>query len=356
MSAILEVVDLVKHYPAGGNWFGPRRVVHALDGVSFKLAHGETLAVVGESGCGKSTLARCLMRLSDPTSGNVLLGGIEIASGDQLRMRPLRRQMQIVFQDPYASLNPQRTVFQLLAEPLRLHQVCARHERRAKAAELLAAVGLRADFLDRHPHELSGGQRQRVAIARALALHPRVIICDEPVSGLDVSVQAQVINLLRRLQRDEGMSYIFISHDLGLVLRIAHRVAVMYLGQIVELGDAKALARRVMHPYSQALFSATPVADPSAAAGRRRIVLSGALPSPIDLPTGCRFHMRCPYRQDICVEREPELKQVEDRLVRCHFAGEPDFPPAAGPNGYATTIHSTATDSAATRDVRATVA
>jgi len=340
VNAILKVLDLTKHYPARGNWFAPRRVVHALDGVSFTLAPGETLAVVGESGCGKSTLARCLMRLVDPTSGSVLLGGIEIASGDLLRMRALRRQMQIVFQDPYASLNPRRTVFQLLAEPLRLHRVCARHRRRTHAAELLAAVGLRADFLDRHPHELSGGQRQRVAIARALSLQPRVIICDEPVSGLDVSVQAQVINLLRRLQRDEGMSYVFISHDLGLVLRIAHRVAVMYLGQIVELADARALAGRVMHPYSQALFSATPIADPTVAASRRRIVLSGDLPSPIDLPTGCRFHMRCPYRQDMCVERKPELKQVEDRLVRCHFAGDPGFPPAAAPHGHAATSHS----------------
>jgi oligopeptide/dipeptide ABC transporter ATP-binding protein len=330
VSAALAVVDLVKHYAAGGNWFGKRRVVHALDGVSFTLAAGETLAVVGESGCGKSTLARCLMRLTDPTSGSVGIDGQEIGTGKQYRKRVLRRQMQIVFQDPYASLNPRRTVFQLLAEPLRLHEICPRNERRAHAAQLLSAVGLRADFLDRHPHELSGGQRQRVAIARALALQPRVIICDEPVSGLDVSVQAQVINLLRRLQRDEGMSYLFISHDLALVLRIAHRVAVMYLGQVIELAEAKDLATRGMHPYSQALFSATPVADPVAAAGRKRIVLSGDLPSPIDPPPGCRFHMRCPYRQDMCVQREPEFKSVEGRLVRCHFAGEPGFPPAAG--------------------------
>ncbi len=327
MSAVLEVRGLTTHYPAGGNWFGPKRVVHALDGVSFTLAQGETLAIVGESGCGKSTLARSLMRLSEPTSGSILLDGTEIASGTAYRARESRQKMQIVFQDPYASLNPRRTVFQLLAEPLRLHDICPRSERRARASALLAAVGLGADFLDRHPHALSGGQRQRVAIARAMALNPKVIVCDEPVSGLDVSVQAQVINLLRRLQRDAGISYIFISHDLGLVLHIAHRVAVMYLGEIVELASAADIAQRTLHPYSQALFSATPVADPAAAAGKRRIVLAGDLPSPIDLPSGCRFQTRCPYRQDICGTTAPESKAVENRLVRCHFAGEPGFPP-----------------------------
>ena len=328
MSPILEVNGLTKHYPVPGNWFGPRRLVHALDDVSFALAAGETLAVVGESGCGKSTLARALMRLTEPTAGSVLLEGTEIATGDAYRTRSVRQKMQIVFQDPYASLNPRRTLFQLLAEPLRLHDICPRAERRARATELLAAVGIGAEFLDRHPHALSGGQRQRVAIARALALHPKIIICDEPVSGLDVSVQAQVINLLRRLQRSAGIAYIFISHDLGLVLRIAHRVAVMYLGEIVELADAPAIAERMLHPYSQALFSATPVADP-AATRSRRIVLAGELPSPIDLPAGCRFQTRCPHRRDVCGERVPELRVVDDRLVRCHFAGEPGFPPPA---------------------------
>ena len=328
MSPLLEVKRLTKHYPVPGNWFGPRRLVHALDDVSFALAAGETLAVVGESGCGKSTLARALMRLTEPTVGSVLLEGTEIAKGDAYRMRSVRQKMQIVFQDPYASLNPRRTLFQLLAEPLRLHDVCPRVERRARATELLAAVGIGAEFLDRHPHALSGGQRQRVAIARALAMHPKIIICDEPVSGLDVSVQAQVINLLRRLQRSAGVAYIFISHDLRLVLRIAHRVAVMYLGEIVELADATAISERMLHPYSQALFSATPVADP-AAARSRRIVLAGELPSPIDLPTGCRFQTRCPHRRDLCGERVPELRVVEDRLVRCHFAGEAGFPSQA---------------------------
>ncbi|MEO7762582.1 MAG: oligopeptide/dipeptide ABC transporter ATP-binding protein, partial [Casimicrobiaceae bacterium] len=292
MSPLLEVRGLTKHYPVGGSWLGARRVVHALDDVSFELAAGETLAVVGESGCGKSTLARVLMRLTDPTAGHALLAGTEIATGDAFRSRELRQKMQIVFQDPYASLNPRRTLFQLLAEPLRLHKICPRSARRERAAELLAAVGIGAQFLDRHPHALSGGQRQRVAIARALALHPKIIICDEPVSGLDVSVQAQVINLLRRLQRADGISYIFISHDLRLVLRIAHRVAVMYLGEIVEMADASAISRRMLHPYSQALFSATPAADPTAARSAR-IVLKGEVPSPIDLPSGCRFHTRC---------------------------------------------------------------
>ena len=322
MSDILEVAHLTKHYPAGRAWFGPGRVVHALDDVSFTLAQGETLAIVGESGCGKSTLARVLMRLTDPTSGSARLDGTEIAHGDAFRARSVRRKMQIVFQDPYASLNPRRTIFELLAEPLRLHDICPREERRTKATALLAAVGIGAQFLDRHPHALSGGQRQRVAIARALALNPRIIICDEPVSGLDVSVQAQVINLLRRLQRAEGMSYIFISHDLGLVLRIAHRVAVMYLGEIVELADVASLRESMLHPYTQALFSATPVADPAAAARRQRIVLEGDLPSPIDLPAGCRFQTRCPYRQAKCGESAPVLRQVEGRMVRCHFAGE----------------------------------
>ena len=322
MSAMLEVRGLTKHYPASGNWFGPRQIVHALDDVSFTLESGETLAIVGESGCGKSTLARTLMRLTDPTSGSVLLDGTEIASGDAFRNRELRRKMQIVFQDPYASLNPRRTLFQLLAEPLRLHDICLASERRSRATELLAAVGIRPEFLDRHPHALSGGQRQRVAIARALALHPQIIICDEPVSGLDVSVQAQVINLLRRLQRTGGISYIFISHDLGLVLRIAHRVAVMYLGEIVEMAAASDIAARMLHPYSQALFSATPVADPVLTGRKQRIVLKGDLPSPIDLPGGCRFQTRCPYRQAVCGETVPDLRQVEGRLVRCHFAGE----------------------------------
>ncbi|MEO5699147.1 MAG: oligopeptide/dipeptide ABC transporter ATP-binding protein [Casimicrobiaceae bacterium] len=327
MSTVLKVDCLTKHYPVRGAWFGPRRVVHALDAVSFQLGEGETLAVVGESGCGKSTLAKALLRLTEPDSGSVLLGGTEIARGNAFDARSERRKIQIVFQDPYASLNPRRTIFQLLAEPMRLHAICPRSERRARATALLADVGLGAPFLDRHPHELSGGQRQRVAIARALALRPKVIVCDEPVSGLDVSVQAQVINLLRRLQRASGISYIFISHDLGLVFRIAHRVAVMYLGEIVELGEASAIRERMLHPYSQALFSATPIADPGAAAKRPRIVLAGELPSPIDLPSGCRFQTRCPYRQDICGTRVPELKAVGDRLVRCHFAGEPGFPP-----------------------------
>ena len=325
-TAVLEVRDLVKHYPIKGGLFAPPKAVHALDGVTLSLGRGETLAVVGESGCGKSTLARCIMRLDDPTSGAVLLNGADITRMAGPALRPLRRSMQIVFQDPYASLNPRWSIASLIGDPMRLHGIADGKERRRRAAELLETVGLGAEFMDRYPHELSGGQRQRVAIARAIAVRPDVVVCDEPVSALDVSIQAQVINLLKRLQRDFGIAYVFISHDLSLVKHISDRVAVMYLGQIVELADTKAVRTRVMHPYSQALFSAAPVADP-AAKRKKRVILSGDVPSPVDPPSGCRFHTRCPYARDRCAREAPALRSVEDRLVRCHFAGDPGFPP-----------------------------
>ncbi|MCW5729962.1 MAG: dipeptide ABC transporter ATP-binding protein [Alphaproteobacteria bacterium] len=324
---ILEVRELVKHYPIRGGLFSPSQMVHALDGVSLSVARGETLAVVGESGCGKSTLARCIIRLEQPTSGHILLKGADITVLAGRPLRELRRALQIVFQDPYASLNPRWSIASLIGDPMRLHGLAARGERRGRVASLLETVGLGPEFMDRYPHELSGGQRQRVAIARALAMQPEVIVCDEPVSALDVSIQAQVINLLKRLQRQFGIAYIFISHDLSLVKHISDRVAVMYLGQIVELAETRAARRRVLHPYSQALFSAAPVADPQAAAARKRIILAGDVPSPIEPPSGCRFHTRCPYRQDRCAREAPQLRAVEDRLVRCHFAGEPGFPP-----------------------------
>lgn len=328
---VLEVRDLVKHYPVKGGLFAEKKVVHALDGVSLSINRGETLALVGESGCGKSTLARCLMRLEEPTSGSITLGGQDITQLHGRALRPLRRAMQIVFQDPYASLNPRWSIASLIGDPMRLHGLGDRRDRRKRVAELLETVGLREEFMSRYPHELSGGQRQRVAIARALAVQPEVIICDEPVSALDVSIQAQVINLLKTLQREFGIAYLFISHDLSLVKHISDRVAVMYLGQIVETADARQIRDKVMHPYSQALFSAAPAADPNAASRKRCIILAGDVPSPVDPPSGCRFHTRCPYSKDICGSEAPELRAVADRQVRCHFAGEPGFPPPAPP-------------------------
>ena len=322
---VLSVIDLVKHYPVRGLPWATKRAVHAVDGVSLSLRRGETLAIVGESGCGKSTLARNLLRLEEPTGGKILLDGQDITHLKARAMRPLRRRIQIVFQDPYASLNPRWSVGATLGMALRLHSIGTRADRRQRVVALLEQVGLSANHAASYPHELSGGQRQRVAIARALAVEPEIVVCDEPVSALDVSIQAQVINLLRRLQREFSLTYVFISHDLALVSRISDRIAVMYLGQIVEFAQTRDLTRQIMHPYSQALFAAAPVADPRAASVRRRL-LSGDVPSPIDPPAGCRFHTRCPFVRERCRAEAPALREVEDRLVRCHFAGEPDFP------------------------------
>jgi oligopeptide transport system ATP-binding protein len=324
---LLEVHDLVKHYPVRGGQWGERAVVHALDGVSLTVGERETIAVVGESGCGKSTLARCLVRLTEPTAGEIRVAGRNVGRPSATERREIPQLIQIIFQDPYASLNPRRTIAQSVGDPLRLHSKLSRRGREQKTLELLGAVGLRPELLNRHPHELSGGQRQRVAIARALAVEPRVIVCDEPVSALDVSVQAQVINLLKRLQREHGVSYVFITHDLRLVRNIADAVAVMYLGQIVEYAPISSFKTRIKHPYSQALFSATPEADPARAS--KRLVLAGDVPSPIDPPSGCRFHTRCPYQQPICQSTAPELRPIGDRFVRCHFADHPAFPPDA---------------------------
>jgi oligopeptide/dipeptide ABC transporter ATP-binding protein len=329
--ALLEVSGLTKHFPVGGRFFGRRSHVHALDGVSLSVRPRQTLAVVGESGCGKSTLARCMVRLAEPTSGSIRLDGRNVTDPSPQERREIPRLIQIVFQDPYASLNPRRTIFQTVADPLRLHHAAGRGERRDKVASLLASVGIGAQFMDRLPHELSGGQRQRVAISRALAVGPKLIVCDEPVSALDVSVQAQVVNLLKRLQLELGMSYVFITHDLRLVRNLADTVAVMYLGQVVELAEIGVFKARMKHPYSQALFSATPQAARAGAGPRRRIVLAGDVPSPIDPPSGCRFHTRCPYAQPRCREEAPELRPVEGRLVRCHFADDAGFPPEGGP-------------------------
>jgi len=317
---VLEARDLAKRFPVAGGLGGRSRVVHALNGVSLAVAPGETLAVVGESGCGKSTLANCLTGLTEPSGGTLLLEGED--AGEILRRDPMRfrRRVQIVFQDPYASLNPRRSVGDAIGDALRIHGLAARRDRRDRVAGLLAEVGLAAEHLDRYPHELSGGQRQRVAIARALAVEPRVVICDEPVSALDVSIQAQVINLLRDIQARRGVAYLFISHNLALVRHIADRIAVMYLGEVVELGDAAALRRRMLHPYSRALFAAAPEIGRSSRDPDRPPPLSGDVPSPIDPPSGCRFHTRCPHAEARCTAEAPALRLLDGRLVRCHLA------------------------------------
>jgi oligopeptide/dipeptide ABC transporter ATP-binding protein len=318
--AVLEARNLVKEYRVGSA-LGGGRTVFALSGVDLAVKPGETLAIVGESGCGKSTLARCLTGLHEPTSGYVLLDGADAQALLKRDAGRFRRAVQIVFQDPYASLNPRRTIGQSIDDGLRLHKLCARSERRGRVGELLSRVGLSDDYIDRYPHELSGGQRQRVAIARALAVAPRLIICDEPVSALDVSVQAQIINLLNDLQEQSGVAYVFISHNLALVRHISDRIAVMYLGQIVEIGDAAALGQTLVHPYSRALFGASPEIGRDRNAARAK-PLEGDVPSPLDPPTGCRFHTRCPFAQERCTKDMPSLRQVAGRDVRCHRAEE----------------------------------
>jgi oligopeptide transport system ATP-binding protein len=316
---LLDVKHLKKHFPIKGGVFSKTiGYVYAVDDINFTLEKGETLGLVGESGCGKSTTGRTILRLIEPTDGAIYFEGQNITGLDKGAMRALRREMQIIFQDPYASLNPRMTVGSIIGEPLEIHKIARGSEKQERVASLLQKVGLRAEDMRKYPHEFSGGQRQRIGIARALALNPKLIVCDEPVSALDVSIQAQVINLLEDLQAEFGLSYLFIAHNLNVVEHISNRVAVMYLGQIVELASDEELYKNPQHPYTEALLSAVPIPDPTVK--KKRIILEGDVPSPINPPRGCHFHTRCMYKEKICEEVEPEFKNIGGgHWVACHF-------------------------------------
>jgi oligopeptide/dipeptide ABC transporter ATP-binding protein len=322
---LVQVDNLVKHFPIRSGGLLGRTVgqVQAVDGVSLTIGRGQTLGLVGETGCGKSTLARCIAGLIPVTSGTVTFEGHNITNLSRRAMQPYRREIQMIFQDPYGSLNPRRRVGSIIGEPFAIHKTSSGAERKRKVQDLMARVGLNPEHYNRFPAEFSGGQRQRIGVARALALQPKLIICDEPVSALDVSIQAQVLNLLADLQDDFGLSYLFIAHDLEVVRHVSHAVTVMYLGRIAESGPKDTVYDAPRHPYTNALLSAVPSADPEAAASRQRIILTGDVPSPINPPSGCRFHPRCPKAQELCSQQEPQLEakagDPPDHLTACHF-------------------------------------
>ena len=321
---LLEVRDLKMYFPLTQGLIRQRVVgyVRAVDGVSFSIERGQTLGLVGESGSGKTTIGRTIVRLYKPTAGQILFGDKDLATLESEELRQMRQRVQMIFQDPFASLNPRYTIGSLISEPMHIYKVASNAEIHDRTVELLRVVGLRPEYIDRYPHEFSGGQRQRIAVARALSINPECIIADEPVSALDVSVRAQVLNLLQRLQHQFNLTYLFVSHDLGVVRHVADRIAVMYLGKIVELSDRDELYAAPKHPYTKALLSAIPIPDPQIEKRRRRIILSGDLPSPMKIPTGCRFHTRCPMAQNICREVEPvyEAKEGREHYAACHFS------------------------------------
>jgi oligopeptide transport system ATP-binding protein len=318
---MLEIKNLTKFFPVKKGYFGSSdTVVKAVDNVSFSISKGETLGLVGESGCGKTTTGRTIIRLYEPTSGNILFNGQDIT---KVNMKPYRKQMQIIFQDPYASLNPRMTVADIVGEPLDIHKLASGDEKRDRIYSLLETVGLNREHANRYPHEFSGGQRQRVGIARALAVQPDFIVCDEPISALDVSIQAQIVNMLEDLQQSMGLTYLFIAHDLSMVRHISDKVGVMYLGKLVELADSDEIYAKPVHPYTQALLSSIPIADPIESRKKSRIVLQGDVPSPINPPSGCRFRTRCPYAMDKCREAEPEYREVAPgHMCACHLISE----------------------------------
>jgi oligopeptide transport system ATP-binding protein len=329
-NVLLRVEGLVKHFPITRGIIFQRQIgaVRAVDGLTFVIHKGETFGLVGESGCGKSTTGRAILQLHRPTAGHVYFEGVDLVDLDREKLRHMRKRMQMIFQDPYASLNPRMTVGEIIAEPLVVHGVSHGNEAQKRVDYLLELVGLNPAFSNRYPHEFSGGQRQRIGVARALALQPSFIVCDEPISALDVSIQAQVVNLLEDLQNQFGLTYLFIAHDLSMVRHISDRVAVMYLGVLVELADRDELYKNPLHPYTYALLSAVPVADPLVEERRQRVILEGDVPSPANPPSGCRFRTRCRYATEICAEKVPEWREmVKDHWVACHHVAEGGIPP-----------------------------